>query len=443
MELVSQEVIGLYAFEVTKNPALSKKKGKKKKGGGSKDGVKRPPRKKKQRNIPHPNASNPNLNPDSNPNNSTSKQDRKKSMLFMSATERRETQWSSRRERLTQMCERAESRLLDVIPRNEDGTLNVQTSQIELNERDMEDLKDFNDLTAMIDRHDRESQRNLQEEAKEAKEKKEKETVELTDVRVYLDDSLSFTHSRYSIEFFDIPYVEDMDVRMLRTILRKRVIDKQVGGGRAVNAGEKSHEHEVNRLMSQVTKFSVVELDRTGEERVLTLKDDVTKYQLCNALQERRRLLFCPLFIHYDFHISYDSNFTRPNASVLVRIVVIEQQHKVQQQQHLEQQDPQEPKKKKGEEGGGGGRRLVSDPGGEICVVCRHQNTNQIKEFVANRAAAEGEGVFVASLAFEETGNWMCMVQYELNELQDVECKINCWGMGGLNKLLGRKGSKK
>ena len=90
----------------------------------------------------------------------------------------------------------------------------------------MDDLKDFNDLTALLDRHD--SIQEVTERNKgggvggggERERKGEKgrggEKVELTDVRVYLDDSLSFSNSRYSIEYVDIPYAVGMDVRMLR-----------------------------------------------------------------------------------------------------------------------------------------------------------------------------------------------------------------------------------
>ena len=78
----------------------------------------------------------------------------------------------------------------------------------------MEDLKDFNDLTALLDRHD--SIHKVKERKKGEEGAGGTGRVEMSDVRVYLDDSLSFSKSRYSIEYVDIPYAPEMDVRMLR-----------------------------------------------------------------------------------------------------------------------------------------------------------------------------------------------------------------------------------
>jgi hypothetical protein len=129
--------------------------------------------------------------------------------------------------------------------------------------------------------------------------------VDLSCVRVYLDDSISFW-KKMSVSHFDVPFIPLMDVRMLRfvfdilhcqsvlsfmfiltvrSIIRKKITDNLLENSRVTS-------EEISAFIAQIAKFSISEMDRSGSIRVLGLKAEVAKYVLARTINTQKRFKF-------------------------------------------------------------------------------------------------------------------------------------------------------
>tara|TARA_R110002050_G_scaffold8434_5_gene31333 strand:- start:348 stop:797 length:450 start_codon:yes stop_codon:yes gene_type:complete len=141
-----------------------------------------------------------------------------------------------------------------------------------------------------------------------------------------------------------------------------------------------------------------------GEEHVLKLQDDVTRFIInpdhwvCGT-----RLLFAPRFAQYDFHVCYSSTSGRVGDLITVRVLVTDPDRdgEVQRKHRC---------------------RLV-------VAITNRKGTLSREVLFSN--TPDIDGAFLGLLEFDKADVYYCNVQADFFNIQDKSCKISI-GSGSL-----------